>query len=370
MANIRVDINYPIQDGSEIVFRSPVDCTAITGLIVYYQAEDGNTTSKEFALADAHGNNVGDIPHLFAENVVIKVILDVTSGMAFVQNADTNAYLERKFRELATGGGGSGVGIHIGTEAPTDENVKVWIDTDEEDSSGGSGGVSSWNDLTDRPFYSEYEIGTVLDETSHVFGGPDDIVFMMTEPVSVFTGEEYIVIWNGTEYTCVCGEFDMEGVTFQSLGNLGAMGIGDDTGEPFHVTVIPVDMVETVGATAQIIPLDGSTELTISITGTVETVIPLPAKYLPKPVFLYTDGTYLYKTPDTTDANNMLIKTELASLIESGRTIYVCHNNDDTIGYFVPVDIIIRSDGGTISVINTTGAITRTVLAAPNARDI
>ena len=49
MANIRVDINYTIKDGSEIVFRSPVDCTAITGLIVYYQAEDGNTTSKEFA---------------------------------------------------------------------------------------------------------------------------------------------------------------------------------------------------------------------------------------------------------------------------------------------------------------------------------
>lgn len=100
MANIRVDINYTIQDGSEIVFRSPVDCTAITGLIVYYQGEDGNTTSKEFALADAHGENVGDIPHLFAENVVVKVILDVTSGMAFVQNADTNAYLEGRFTEL------------------------------------------------------------------------------------------------------------------------------------------------------------------------------------------------------------------------------------------------------------------------------
>lgn len=100
MANIRVDVNYTIKDGSEIVFRSPVDCSAITGLIVYFPAEDENTTSKEFALADAHGNNVGDIPHLFAENVVVKVILDVTSGMAFVQNADTNAYLEQRFAEI------------------------------------------------------------------------------------------------------------------------------------------------------------------------------------------------------------------------------------------------------------------------------
>ena len=99
--NIRVDLNYPIKDGTEVVFRSPVDCSQVTGLIVYYN-EDGNTASKEFAFADAHGNNVGDIDHLFAENVVVKVILDVTTGMAFVQNADTNAYLEGRFAEAVT----------------------------------------------------------------------------------------------------------------------------------------------------------------------------------------------------------------------------------------------------------------------------
>ena len=93
--NIRVDLNTPINDGTEVVFRSPVDCSQITGLIVYYNGE-----SKEFAFADAHGNNVGDIDHLFAENVVVKVILDVTSSMAFVQNADTNAYLEGRFGKL------------------------------------------------------------------------------------------------------------------------------------------------------------------------------------------------------------------------------------------------------------------------------
>ena len=97
MPNIRVDVNYTIKDGTEIKFRSPVDCSQITGLIVYYPGADGNTVSKEFMLADAHGSNVGDIDHLFAEDVVVKVILDVTKGMAFVQNADTNAYLEQRF---------------------------------------------------------------------------------------------------------------------------------------------------------------------------------------------------------------------------------------------------------------------------------
>ena len=97
--NVRVDLNYPIKGGTEVVFRSPVDCSQVTGLKVYYISEDGIGESKEFAFADAHGNNVGDVDHLFAENVVVKVILDVAMGMAYVQNADTNAYLEGKFKD-------------------------------------------------------------------------------------------------------------------------------------------------------------------------------------------------------------------------------------------------------------------------------
>ena len=96
--NIRVDLNTPIKDGTEVVFRSPVDCSQVTGLIVYY-SDNGNTASKEFSFADAHGYNVGNIDHLFAENVVVKVILDVTTSMAFVQNADTNTYLEWRFKD-------------------------------------------------------------------------------------------------------------------------------------------------------------------------------------------------------------------------------------------------------------------------------
>ena len=113
--NIIVDLNYPIQDGTEVKFRSPVDCSQVTGLKVNYP-----NGSQEFAFADAHGNNVGDVDHLFAEDVVVKVILDVTNGMAFVQNADTNAYLEGRFAELeakiGTGGGGGSADAVLYTE--------------------------------------------------------------------------------------------------------------------------------------------------------------------------------------------------------------------------------------------------------------
>ena len=113
MSNIRVDLDYQIKDGTEVVFRSPVDCSQVTGLKVYY---DGG--SQEFMFADAHGNNVGDIDHLFAEDVVVKVILDVTTSMAFVQNADTNAYLEGRFADLES---------QIGSASMSDIGIKEEI---------------------------------------------------------------------------------------------------------------------------------------------------------------------------------------------------------------------------------------------------
>ena len=95
--NIRVDLDTSIYDGREVVFRSPEDCSQVTGLIVYY---NGGTASQEFAFADAHGEDVGHIDHLFAADAVVKVILDLETGKAFVQNADTNAYLEGRFAEI------------------------------------------------------------------------------------------------------------------------------------------------------------------------------------------------------------------------------------------------------------------------------
>ena len=95
MANIRVDSPISIFDGQALTFRSPADCSQITGLKVYYP-EGGTTISKVFRFADAHGNNIGDLD-LFAADVVVKVILDTDTDLAFVQNADTNAYLEGRF---------------------------------------------------------------------------------------------------------------------------------------------------------------------------------------------------------------------------------------------------------------------------------
>jgi hypothetical protein len=122
MVNIRVDSPIEIFDGQPLTFKSPVDCSQITGLKVYYPQGD-TTTSKVFQFADAHGNNVGDID-LFASNVLVKVILDVDASKAYVQNADTNAYLEGRFDTKAPAGYGLGTIGKSLTES--DDLNSVW----------------------------------------------------------------------------------------------------------------------------------------------------------------------------------------------------------------------------------------------------
>lgn len=97
MATIRLDLDGAVIHGQALTFRSPADCSQVDGLIVYYPEGDA-TTSKTFEFADAHGNNVGSID-LFAADVLVKVILDTEKNRAYVQNADTNAYLEAQFAQ-------------------------------------------------------------------------------------------------------------------------------------------------------------------------------------------------------------------------------------------------------------------------------
>lgn len=114
MGYIRAYQAMPIFDGMPVTFKSPASCSDIEGLKVYYPAGE-STEVATFALADAHGNNVGSID-LFAADVLVKVILDTEKGMAYVQNADTNAYLEGRFKTIedALGaGGGTGSGSAV-----------------------------------------------------------------------------------------------------------------------------------------------------------------------------------------------------------------------------------------------------------------
>lgn len=97
MPNIRVDTTYTVIDGSEVVFTAPCNCSEIDGLKVYYP--EG---SKEFTFKDAHSNALTGIGEAFAKGALVKVILDVTNSFAYIQNADTNSYIETTKADIQT----------------------------------------------------------------------------------------------------------------------------------------------------------------------------------------------------------------------------------------------------------------------------
>ena len=118
MAKIRIDLNGALTDGQNVTFKAPCDCTEIDGFKVYY-ISNGERVSKNFTIKDSHGTDLKGIGNLFKQGAYVHAILDTVNGAAYLQNADTNSYLEERF---LSGGGGSGVGgynIVFATEEPT-----------------------------------------------------------------------------------------------------------------------------------------------------------------------------------------------------------------------------------------------------------
>jgi hypothetical protein len=95
MANINVTVNKPIADGYKLKFRTPCESTTVEGLEVKYPAKNGvGTLIKKFVFKDAHGTELSGVGNLFVSGVLIEVLLDVTHGVAYIKNADTNSYIE------------------------------------------------------------------------------------------------------------------------------------------------------------------------------------------------------------------------------------------------------------------------------------
>lgn len=131
---INVAVNYLIKNGSEVKFRTPAEYGSdaeSTLLCVQYPNPDSpdESLSNTFAFADANGNDIGEVNNLFGADAIVKVILDIPddvtskviktknangeivkqslqdlglNGVAFVQNADTNQYLEDKFEAVGS----------------------------------------------------------------------------------------------------------------------------------------------------------------------------------------------------------------------------------------------------------------------------
>ena len=78
-----------IYTGRQVTFQSPCASEGLTGVIV-----DGVT----YALVDAHGNTL--VGKSFTAGTMVSVIFNLGTKKAYVQNADTNAYLESMLAKI------------------------------------------------------------------------------------------------------------------------------------------------------------------------------------------------------------------------------------------------------------------------------
>lgn len=97
MSKVKIVLDHPIIDGMMLKFKAPCGCTEVDGIRVYYPNGSGSTVKKEFTFRDAHCNNLINLSDLFAEGACVSVVVDTVNSYAYIQNADTNAYLEARF---------------------------------------------------------------------------------------------------------------------------------------------------------------------------------------------------------------------------------------------------------------------------------
>lgn len=153
------------------------------------------------------------------------------------------------------------------------------------DENAGSGGVSSWNDLEDKPFGEEGGTETLMEEQT-VEGFAYDSGYGVygvgrSATFELVVGQTYQVIWDTSEHTCTAYEFASSGFTGVALGNESVMtGVSSDIVEPFVILYVTSSNYNSFFA------LDGSTDAShrVGIFCDTTVVTPLDARFLPSPV--------------------------------------------------------------------------------------
>lgn len=137
----------------------------------------------------------------------------------------------------------------------------------------------SWNDLEDKPFCEEGEITEIMSERQVPWvADMDGFGLEGADVPTLIVDETYIINWNGTEYACtaidsaVAGE--PGGVILGDIYTMSGGQVGSaSTGEPFAMAVQANTMFMAV-------PLDGSTELTLSIKQDTTTIHHIDPKFI------------------------------------------------------------------------------------------
>ena len=90
-----------MRNGEEILFKASCDSSEAAGLKITYPVDEyGTKNTKNFIFKDAHRNDLSGQTDLFIVGSYVKAVLDTKNSIAYIQNADTNGYLERRLGTL------------------------------------------------------------------------------------------------------------------------------------------------------------------------------------------------------------------------------------------------------------------------------
>ena len=175
--------------------------------------------------------------------------------------------------------------------------------------------------------YVEREVKAILTDAKPTL--VSDSQYSLPDVIPFVVGSEYTVKWNGTEYKLVCGVTEAYNVTLQAVGNPVAFG-GEDNGTPFFIASAP-ELPGLTGIGALIVDLTQSgQEITLSITGPVETVHKLDNKFLQtKPVIVKYMNTI---SPNSEVGDDLTNYDELAKALYYGNPVQL--ETEDGVRYF------------------------------------
>ena len=172
--------------------------------------------------------------------------------------------------------------------------------------------------IKNRPFYTGGPVKTEIIPKTAVAFTENSGMMTATWPESfdLVDGQTYNVSWDGTDYACT-------GILFRGttpiLGNLGLIGAGDDTGEPFFF----INQGQWLVAST-----DSATEHVIGIKTTTISIVQIDEKYLPEATNITSGIAKIQvRNLDTTKSYSAEEVEEIYQSVRAGAAIYLTYGS-------------------------------------------
>lgn len=215
-----------------------------------------------------------------------------------------------------------------------DQNGNVNVDAQQVQPDLNQNDSTAADYVKNRPFYTGNPVETeIIPATTVTFSEMEGLMAAAwPENFDLVDGQTYTISWDDTDYVCT-------GILFNNtpmLGNLGFIGAGENTGEPFLFLYQEGQWL--VGST------ESATEHVIGIKTVTIPIVQIDEKYLPKAsednygIIKTSDVVSVYNFPADAKHDQMVdaiaaFKTGNASIVWNGnKVIYASYkSSDDTI---------------------------------------